>query len=291
MRESTTFNCPPRIVFQYFENPRKWISHSDFFVKNQQTITIDNKLQKQPPIYRWNSKSGNKGWLQLKESKRYENLTYSISYPQKSDGEIAISFINLREKTRVNVSLDIDLPNSLWFKLKVYLSYYFIHKDFKRVLRSATMECNLNNPTTVYKIKSGKIADFRAFILKKYVRKKDGNAIMEQLYALEKSVPKQVVAGLPYIQYSTSPINDTLKVITGFPVRNGDIKRIPNAILALFTGSPTLYTTYRLGANTEDIYNQLLYEANRQGLLADGYPVIFLDMKRHRATMHLPVTK
>lgn len=153
------------------------------------------------------------------------------------------------------------------------------------------MDCNLNNSTVIYEVKSGTISDFRAFIRKKYVSKKDGQGIMQELLNLQKVVPPKNVAGLPYIQFSTSPIDDTLKVITGFPVKNGEIQRIPNAILALFTGSKTLYARYRIGENIEDIYNQLIYEANKQGLLADGYPIIFLDLKKQKATMHLPVTK
>lgn len=291
LRESVIFNCPPRVVYQYLENPKRWISRSDYFVRNQHRLVIDSTNIKQPTIYRWSSKNGDKGWLQLKESKRYENLTFSISYHPFSEGEIVFNLINQREKTQVNASVYIDLPNSIWLKFKVYISYYFIRKDFRRDLQSAVMDCNLNNSTVIYEVKSGAISDFRAFIRKKYVSKKDGQGIMQELLNLQKVVPPKNVAGLPYIQFSTSPIDDTLKVITGFPVKNGEIQRIPNAILALFTGSKTLYARYRIGENIEDIYNQLIYEANKQGLLADGYPIIFLDLKKQKATMHLPVTK
>lgn len=291
VQESIGIKCPPRLVFQKLADPNYWISRSKFFYNKFDRFQIDSSAKGKPYIYQWKNKNGTAGFVQQKESRRYESIIYQVNYEQESDGELILNLSYQKRITTVEASLEVELPNSIWKKVKVYLLYFSVKRNLRNELNSLAMDCMMNSKPLNITVKKGIVRDFKALIRKSYLTRRKNNTDIDELRRIYASIPKPTIVGHPFIQYANSPFNDTLIIITGVPVRNEEINRFPNSSLALFSRVETLEATFNIKeTNLEDVYSLLASTAKEMGLVADGYPLIFVNLRKGTATMQLPIS-
>ncbi len=292
VQESIDVKCPPRLVFLKLADPSYWISRSRFFYSKANRFRIDSTANGKPYIYRWNNKNGTAGFIQQKEAKRYESVIYQVSYTPKSEGELSFSISYQKSSTTIVANLDIDLPRSFVEKVKAYLWYIPIKRSLRNELQSLAMDCEMNAKPLSLSIKRGMIHDFKAFISKSYVPKKQSVTIIGELHRMYKSIPESTIVGRPFIQYVNSPYNDTLVLIKGVPTKSEATSRIPSYALSLFSRVETLSATFNFReTNIDDVYNLLVSRAKEMNMEADGYPLIFFSYRNNTATMQLPVSR
>lgn len=291
VREELSIKCPPRLVFQKLADPNYWISRSKFFYSKANRFRIDSSVKGKAHIYQWDNRNGTTGFVLQKEARRYESIIYQVNYEQESDGELIFNLSYQKRTTTIEVNLDVDLPGSIWKKVKAYLLYFSVKRNIQNELNSLAMDCMLNSKPLNLAVKKGTVHDFKAVIRKSYITRQRNNAAIDELYRIYTSIPKSTIIGHPFVQYANSPYNDTLIIITGVPVRNEEINRLPNSSLALFSRVETLLTTFNIKeTNMEDVYSLLISTAKEMGLVADGYPIIFVSFGKGTATMQLPIS-
>lgn len=292
VRETVAVKCPQRLIYLKLADPNYWISRSRFFYSKEDNFRIDSSSRHQPYVYSWINKNKTKGFIRLREEKRYESIIYQVCYEPESEGDLIFNLSYQKETTTIAATLELDLPSSIWKKVKAYLWYFSIKQGVRNELKSLAMDCQMNSKPLHLTIRRGEINDFKALIRKLYIPKTRSVAAVADLFKLYKAVPPSSISGQPCIQYVSNPYNDTLIVIVGVPVKSQEIVRIPNASLSLFSHTQTLFTTFSLkNDNADDVYNQLLYEAKARGKNADSYPLIFINYRTKRATMHLPIER
>lgn len=279
------------MAFQRLADPNYWISRSKFFYSKANRFRIDSTVKGKPYIYRWDNRNETAGFIQQKEARRYESIIYQVNYEQESEGELIFNLSYQKKTTTIEANLDVDLPISIWKKVKVYLLYFSVKRNIRNELKSLAMDCMMNSKPLNIAVKKGTVHDFKAFIRKSYLTRRGNNTTIDELYRLYGSIPKSIIIGHPFIQYANNPYNDTLIIITGVPVRKEEINRFPNSSLALFSRIETLEATFNIKeTNLEDVYSLLVSTAIEMGLVADGYPLIFVNFRKGTATMQLPIS-
>lgn len=292
IRESIAIETPQRVVYEKLSNPSYWISRSKYFYSKKQSFTVDSTNSKKPKKYRWKNGNGTEGFIQQKDTKKYESIIYQVNYEPGSEGELTFNLSYDSGATAVTTTLEVELPSSIWKKVKAYLWYIPIKRGIKNELQSLAMDCQLTSKPIKLKIKSENVGDFKAYIKKVYIAKRFEKELIRKLRELYEKVPASTVTGQPYIQYASNPYNDTLIVVMGIPVSKDEIKRVPNTSLALFNGVEVLYATYNFNrTNSDDVYNELVNEARKRGKNADSYPIVSINTRTSKATMRLPITE
>lgn len=290
IKESTRLHCGQRMAFEKYSAPHYWISRSLFLSDKVSTFNVDSSNKNQPPIYWWLNKNGEKGFLQFSYSQPYNQITYNIRYTPDSEGDITFFFTNQGSYTLVSISLEVVLPDAFWQKVGAYLSYYFIKKDIRHILKSAALDCKVEKNKIAYTVKEGRIGNNTAFIQKATLKNKRWQESFTALKQLETTIPPSQIAGKPYIQLTAPPTSDTGSAYLGIPVTKGAMQRIPNAVLSSLPRSKTLFVVFSTYTDDiDDIYNQLLYEAKKRKMVISGAPIIMVDFERKKATIHLPV--
>lgn len=292
VKASTLFKCTPRVAYQRLINPSYWISRSEYLVAQNVSFTV--KATKPFARYSlfWGNEKKEKCILESKENVKFELITYGFAYQKETEGELQVNLISHPEGTIVNITLDIDLPDSFWTKIKAYYYYLFMKRDIKRGLNSIALDCALNEKLHTVLIQEGKISDFRAYIKKINIRGVTLSKLSHEVRVMQAQIPADQQNGLPYAQFTSNPFDDTTEIVVGIPTTIGTLQRVPNSILSLYSQTTTLYTTTKIkNGNIEDIYGQLLYHAKLDSWEVNGYPIVFFNESRGRATMHLPVEK
>lgn len=217
-------------------------------------------------------------------------IVYQVSYDPESDGELSFNLSYKGGLTTVTVTLAIEIPNSSWKKLKAYVWHLPLQHAIRNELKSLALDCAMNTQGLNIEIKKGKISDFVASIRRTSIAKDRLNEAVGQLQSSYMSMKKHKGEVLPYIQYATSPYNDTLIVISGIPVMSHRMNQLPNSTLALFSEAQTIYATFSYkNVDFDDVYNLLVSKTKEMGLIVDSYPLIFFDFKNETATMQLPI--